>query len=279
MAIQTEFYNYQQNPKNYKWDSAPFNHCQAAAVSMRTYLETRWGLLWLGCHGDRPVVGGSTISTHAYGASPDMRYQDPGPGLYVCDSEIIPWLIATSKETGLQAIHHYRRSLIWRPPGTSGRPLDSDGWRVQPTGTQMGQAWALWLHLEFLDTRLTDDRSIEEKLGQLPPVIIPPTPTPPVIVDPKPTPPVLIPGGTTMINVNVTTVRRGSTGGRVQKMQGLINANFISPTDKTGYLVEDGNFGAKTEERVRMIQSFFGMTVDGIVGPKTWNVLIELPLS
>jgi hypothetical protein len=143
----------------------------------------------------------------------------------------------------------------------------------------MGKSWALWLHLEFLDTILNDGRSIEAKLGTQPPIIQPPSPVPPIIVNPTPTPPSLIPGGTHMLTVNITTVRRGSTGGRVKKMQGLINANFISPTDKIGYLMEDGNFGAKTEERVKAIQAFFGMTVDGIVGPKTWEILINIPLS
>lgn len=279
MSIQTEFYNYQVNPKGYDWDQPPFETCQPAVVSMRHYMEERWGLTHIGCHGDRPIVRGNSISSHAFGVSPDMRYENPGPGLYVADTEIIPWLIATSQETGLQAIHHYRRSLIWRPPGTSGRPLGSDGWKIQPTSSQMGQVWALWLHLEFLDTILQDGRPIPDKIGEVPPVTIPDPPTPPVIIIPHPTPPALVPGAQTMINVNVTTVRRGSVGGRVQKMQGLVNANFISPTDPIGFLTEDGNFGARTDERIRAIQSFFGMTVDGVVGPKTWELLINIPLS
>jgi peptidoglycan hydrolase-like protein with peptidoglycan-binding domain len=143
----------------------------------------------------------------------------------------------------------------------------------------MGQAWALWLHIEFLDTRLNDGRSIEAKLGGVPPVINPPNPNPPVIIDPQPTPPVLIPGSSHMLTVNITTVRRGSTGGRVKKMQGLVNANFIDPSDPIGYLTEDGHFGARTEERIKAIQAFFGMTVDGIVGPKTWEILINIPLT
>lgn len=279
MTIQTEFYNYQSNPKQYNWDAPPFETCQPAALTMGQYLEQRWGLHDLGCHGDRPIVAGSSISSHAFGVAKDMRYESPGPGLFICDTEIIPWLIATSRETGLQAIHHYRRSLIWRPPGTSGRPEGSDGWKIQPAGTQMGKSWALWLHLEFLDSQIHDGRSIEHKVAHVPPVIQPPTPTPPVIVNPEPTPPVLQPGSTHMLTVNVTTVRRGSVGGRVKKMQGLINANFIDPSDPIGFLTEDGNFGARTEERVKAIQAFFGMTVDGIVGPKTWELLINVPLT
>lgn len=272
MTVQTEFYNYQKNPKRYNWDAPPFEANAPCTTAMRDYLVWRWGLTWLGTHGDRPIVGGESVSTHAYGMSPDMRYQDPGPGLFVCDTEIIPWLIATSRETGVQAIHHYRRSLIWRPPGTSDRPVGSDGWKVQPTGKQMGQSWALWLHIEFLDTMLNDGRSIEDKIAGVPPVINPPNPKPPVIIDPTPTPPVLIPGASTMIEVTVTTVRRGSTGPKVKKMQALLNANFGQS------VVEDGNFGAGTEQALKSVQSFFGLTVDGICGPKTWALLINLPL-
>lgn len=275
MTVQTQFYNYQRNPKGYNWDAPPFETHAPATVAMRTYMENRWGLTWLGTHGDRPIVSGQSISTHAFGASPDMRYQDPGPGLFVCDTEIIPWLINTSLETGVQAIHHYRRSLIWRPPGAPGsdRPAGSDGWKVQPPGTQMGKAWALWLHIEFLDTRLDDGRSIEAKLSGVPPIINPPLPNPPVIIDPQPTPPVLIPGSTHVIDVNITTVRRGSTGGRVKKMQGLLNTNFGQS------VAVDGNFGAQTEAALKGVQAFFGMTADGICGPKTWDVLFELPFN
>lgn len=280
MTVQTDFYNFQQNPKGYNWDAPPFETCQPAAISMKQYTENRWGLHWLGCHGDRPIVSGTSISSHAFGVAIDMRYESPGPGLFIADTEIIPWLIATSRETGLQAIHHYRRSLIWRPPGTSAdRPEGSDGWKVQPSGTQMGKAWALWLHLEFHPGAMSDGRPISEKVNEVPPVIHPPEPLPPVIVNPEPTPPPLVPGGTHMLTVNITTVRRGSTGGRVKKMQGLVNANFIDPTDPIGYLTEDGNFGAKTEERIKAIQAFFGMTVDGIVGPKTWEILINIPIT
>lgn len=283
MTIQDEFYNYQSNPKGYDHDQPPFESCAPAAHAMRLYTEQRWGLTHLGCHGDRPIVSGTSLSSHAYGAAGDLRYETPGPGLFVADTEIIPWLIATSKETGLQAIHHYRRSLIWRPPGTSGRALGADGWRVQPAGAQMGKAWALWLHLEFLDTAAQDGRLIEEKLlGAAPisPAPAPaPVPNPPVIINPPMTPPASIPGATHMIEVNVTTVRRGSTGDRVRKAQGLINANFISAGDPIGLLIVDGTFGPRMDERVRAIQAFFGMFVDGVIGPRTWQLIINIPLT
>lgn len=271
MTIQTEFYNYQRNSSNLDWDAPPYESCNPAPQSMRRYLENRWGLMYLGCHGDRPIVGGTSQSTHGFGAAIDMRYENPGPGLNIADTEIIPWLISTSKQTGLQAIHHYRRSLVWRPPGTSGRPSDGDGWKVQSPGTQMGQTWALWLHLEFLPSALSDGRDIEEKLGQQYP-IKPPPPEPPVIVNPPVTDPNLNPDKEITLDINISTVRRGSSGNDVKRCQAIMLNLFgqeVGPVD--------GQFGPKTDQCVRNIQAFFGMTVDGIVGPKTWTVLMEMP--
>jgi hypothetical protein len=270
MSVMTRFYNYQSNPDRLNWDAPPYEACNPRPQAMRYYLEQRWGLKYLGCHGDRPIIGGESISDHAFGVAIDMRYQDPGPGLVVTDSEIIPWLIATSGETGLQAIHHYRRSLIWRPPGTSGRPLGSDGWRVQPAGSQMGQTWALWLHLAFHPDYISDGRPITDVLGsgQAPapgPVV------PPVITNPPITPPVLTPGEVSTVDVNVTTIRRGSTGHKVKKAQAIMVANFGQS------ITIDGNFGAQTDAAVRNVQAFFGLTVDGVVGPKTWGILLNLP--
>lgn len=272
MTIQDQFYNYQQNPSNYNWDAPPWEINQPCTVVMRTYMEERWGLTWLGTHGDRPIVGGEAPSTHAFGMAPDMRYESPGPGLLVADTEIIPWLIATSKETGVQAIHHYRRSLIWRPPGTSGRPIDSDGWRLQAKGTQMGQSWALWLHIEFHPSERMDGRSIQEKLDG---ILLPPPqpqPEPPIVVNPPVTPPAQQPGATHIVDVTIEVIRRGSVGPKVAKCQAILNANFGQDCGAA-----DGNFGARTDEAVLNVQRFFGLTADGVVGPKTWGVLLNLP--
>jgi len=38
-------------------------------------------------------------------------------------------------------------------------------------------------------------------------------------------------------------------------------------------LMPDGLFGAKTDAAVRAFQRTKGLTVDGIVGPKTWAAL------
>lgn len=273
MAVITKFYNYQTNPNRYPWDKPPYNSCLPRPVAIRRYLENRWGLVYLGCHQDRPIKGGESISDHAFGAAPDMRYQDPGPGLGLLDAEIIPWLIATSAETGVQAIHHYRRSTIWRPPGTQpNRPNGHSGWIVQKPGSQMGQTWALWIHVAIHPDFVFDERPIELVVAPGAPPQIPPV-TPPVITPPV-TPPVLIPGQEFKLEVTLSTIRRGSTGSDVKRAQAIL-ANLFGQAAVIGTI--DGSFGPRTEDAVKNVQRFFGLADDGICGPKTWKVLIELP--
>jgi len=267
MTIQTEFYNYQNNEARLAPGDRPNPN---ASSELSKYLQERYGGQYLGGYGERSIREGTSLSTHAFDAAFDWRYENPGPGLYVCDSEIIPFLIANSKELGIQAIHHYRRSIIWRPPGASGRPVGSDGWKVQASQRSgMGQSWALWLHIEILPSALLDTRPVGQKLN-MEVIPVPPT-SPPVIINPPITPPVLQPGAKTMIDVEVVTVRRGSTGPAVKRLQALLSANF-------GQVVTiDGNYGPQTSAAVINVQRFFGLLADDIVGPKTWKIVLSLP--
>lgn len=62
----------------------------------------------------------------------------------------------------------------------------------------------------------------------------------------------------------------GSRGTRVRALQQQLNGH--------GYPVKvDAVFGAKTKQAVEQFQAGQGLVVDGIVGPKTWAALEELP--
>lgn len=56
-------------------------------------------------------------------------------------------------------------------------------------------------------------------------------------------------------------LKKGSKGGEVKQLQVLLGAD------------QDGIFGSATESAVKSFQSSHGLTVDGIVGEKTWKVL------
>jgi len=157
--------------------------CSPLLVTLGKYLRDRWGGQDLGCYVPRPVVGGSKPSDHASGAAHDWRYQDPGMGRSRMLNEAMPWLINNSLELGIQAVHDYVGCRIWRPPAQSGRPAQVSpdcGWRQQTPGSQMGQPWALWLHLAVLDTRWSDTRTIDQMLAG---GGTGPTPSPPPLED------------------------------------------------------------------------------------------------
>lgn len=64
----------------------------------------------------------------------------------------------------------------------------------------------------------------------------------------------------------MTTLKKGSKGSDVKTLQQTLN--------NLGYnLSVDGIFGNGTEDDVKDFQKSKGLTVDGIVGPKTWEAL------
>jgi len=74
--------------------------------------------------------------------------------------------------------------------------------------------------------------------------------------------------------VLVTTVKQGSKGEAVRGVQSQFQARNLSGDPSTGLKV-DGDFGAKTDAAVRAFQAGAKLKVDGIVGPITWNALVN----
>jgi peptidoglycan hydrolase-like protein with peptidoglycan-binding domain len=76
----------------------------------------------------------------------------------------------------------------------------------------------------------------------------------------------------------LVTVRRGSVGPAVKAFQDQMNARSIA-AGGVAYLAVDGVFGAKTEAAAYYIQNrladYWGIAVDGIVGPQTWQPVIS----
>ena len=66
------------------------------------------------------------------------------------------------------------------------------------------------------------------------------------------------------------TIRRGSTGNPVRRAQKRLT---LGGYDTGGV---DGVFGARTEAGVRRFQGDRGLTVDGVVGPRTWDEINAL---
>ncbi len=67
------------------------------------------------------------------------------------------------------------------------------------------------------------------------------------------------------------TIAYGSHGGLVVTLQNKLNTY---PTYVDGpYLNPDGIFGQRTRAAVVQFQSYYRLSVDGIVGPQTWHQL------
>ena len=67
----------------------------------------------------------------------------------------------------------------------------------------------------------------------------------------------------------IIQTQQGKTGQEVRALQRLLR-------DKFGYAISvDGIFGPDTANAVKDFQSDYGLTADGIVGPLTWQKLIN----
>ena len=258
MTKSTEYYNWQKattDDPHYGKGPAP------ALISIRDFLLTRYGGLNLGIYGIREVRGGGPLSSHAFGAAFDWRYMNADQtglvGRTKMLNEVMPILINSSKELGVQLIVDYVGCRTWN----ASRSGDQyGGWKpATPNQYGEGQSWAGWLHIEVNPTEWADGASVPQKLGVVP---LPGTP---------PLPPVnfqMLQFGLTVL-VPFTqrpTLKLGSTGSWVQFAQAACK--------KDGFgIVIDGGFGSNTDLVIRHFQTKHGLLSDGIVGQKTWPVL------
>ena len=76
-----------------------------------------------------------------------------------------------------------------------------------------------------------------------------------------------------------TPLRRGTTGPSVVTAQVMLNRVSQSYPAIPKIPTVDGIFGSRTEAAVRKFQEIFDLTVDGIIGPATWNSLVRLYIA
>lgn len=86
---------------------------------------------------------------------------------------------------------------------------------------------------------------------------------------PKPAP--AAPDITGRLLMKLPTLREGSSGVPVRRLQALINV-------AGGRVAVDGKFGPGTERELRAVQAHTKVTADGIAGPNTWAALLGVKL-
>ena len=73
------------------------------------------------------------------------------------------------------------------------------------------------------------------------------------------------------VNVTLNVLQKGSKGEQVKALQRMLYAMGYNLGSNNPI---DGSFGSKTDSAVRAYQKSKGLTVDGIVGAKTWGSLL-----
>ncbi len=77
--------------------------------------------------------------------------------------------------------------------------------------------------------------------------------------------------GTYTVTLKLPELKKGSEGEAVEALQRILSTYGYSLGSKNPF---DGSFGSKTDAAVREFQADHGLTVDGIVGAKTWAKLL-----
>lgn len=242
MTVATRFFSWQSGIR----PGPPYDKGSPNIRAIRDYVLKRWGGQNLGSGVVvRPIRGGSSWSSHAFGAAFDWRYTDPGPGRKLLEAEVLPWLIDNSHELHVQRIHDYDAKDYWQA---------GKGW----TGRSPGQGWG-WLHIETHPDGYFDATPVEERIGA--------QPLPPPIVE-IPFAPDRAVWGLWPWNKNKPTITVGDRGEVVRYLQGVLK---VKAGQQLGPI--DGIFGERTAAAVKAVQGFFELRPDAIVGPKTWPVI------
>ena len=158
----TRFYDWQ---KAVATDFVKFRKESPNLLAIKDYLCKRWGGSSVGILNKRPIRGGSSPSSHTFGAALDWRYGDTVGHRHKVEAEVLPWLIENSEELGIQAIHDYYGCRVWRSVRV---PASQRGWRTQPANSEggaMGASWAKGLHIETTKESWRNRTRVDERLS------------------------------------------------------------------------------------------------------------------
>lgn len=75
-----------------------------------------------------------------------------------------------------------------------------------------------------------------------------------------------------LISVSVPVLKKGARSAAVAAMQGALKFHGNNLASFGGI---DGDFGSRTDNAIRSFQRAKGLSVDGICGAKTWEVLLQ----
>lgn len=77
------------------------------------------------------------------------------------------------------------------------------------------------------------------------------------------------------VKIGMPILKKGNSGAAVKTLQRLLRSLKYLNTDGKTYIEIDGSFGSNTEAAVKRYQKNAAIGIDGIVGAKTWNKLLN----
>jgi len=239
-----------------KWERATgcIGSPRPGAVALLSYLRSEFPEgRSLGIYNCRQVRGSTTVSIHSEGRALDWGMPMVNGKGSPEGHNIVKLLAAHGSRLGIQAIIYDRK--IWSAASPNGRNYNG----IAP-------------HYDHLHIEITRNAGEKLNLATLYSVLgtnkqqeVTPAPTPPVSPAPAPTP--SVPSFTPTVVCRRQVLRLSSRGPCVSSLQRRLNVLGFSAG------APDGVFGNITDAAVRNFQRSKGLTVDGVVGPKTWAAL------
>jgi murein L,D-transpeptidase YcbB/YkuD len=221
------------------------------------------GKLWNnGTYGVRNMRGKGALSVHATGRAADIsrRKMDARrPGCSRADVELVmDWLISNADAIGLEFLADYEPG-----PGGRGWKCDREAWKDWKRGEVSGAPGGDWIHIELSPATADSTDWIAGVMASFPLGADTPAPAPAPAPESSSSKP--YPGTSTKLGSKATA--------RVREIQQRLADLGAKNSAGTAPLVVDGDFSRATDAAVRAFQSAAGLTVDGIVGPKSWAAL------
>jgi hypothetical protein len=217
------------------------------------------GRLWNnGTYAVRYQRGRAVMSVHATGRAVDLSTRRHGRHQGSDRAYALVWvdaMIRHADELGLECIVDYSYTgglgggRVWK--------CDRNAWKDQKRGAikYAGNTATDWWHIELSPAAADDVGRVQHALELMVGAAVP---------SPKPAPTTTPP----RFDYPGSETRRGSRAtARVRLIQEALRLAGLDPGPV------DGAFGPRTEGAVRAFQSSRGLAADGIVGPRTWDVL------
>lgn len=194
-------------------------------------------------------------SVHSTGRAADLSWRKSGKkgsGNYADAVALLDFLVLHAEALQIEELHDY-----FPEPFGRGWNCAREAWKVYDKST-IGQApGGDWIHLEISPLYAQNALYYKEFFANLATAAgESPSPLTPAAGAPVPTPAPLgfaYPG---------KPLKIGSKGDAVKLVQAVV-----------GGVITDGDFGAKTDHRVKEWQLAHNMAADGIVGPVSWKAM------